>query len=129
MVPEFHPNICFRGAWLTWSVSNTKSGRSCCNQQLNLIGDASTLAQLQLILATAFTVDVFISILDLFWKRGLWSQIFQLLLKKIWSLPTLVKATALVFSWIVGAGEARTAIMLTKSVVVLALLYREKPEQ
>ena len=94
-----------------------------------ILGDASTLAQLQLILATAFTVDVFISILDLFWKRGLWSQIFQLLLKKIWSLPTLVKATALVLSWIVGAGEARTAIMLTKSVVVLALLYREKPEQ
>ena len=94
-----------------------------------VLGDASTLAQLQLILATAFTVSSFISILDLFWKRGLWSQIFQLLLKEIWSLPTLVKATATVLSWISGAGTARTAIMLTKSVVVLALLYREKPEQ
>ena len=93
-----------------------------------ILGDASTLAQLQLILAVAFTVDAFISIIDLFWKKDLWSQIFRLLLKKIWSLPTLVKATATVLSWIVGAGEARTAIMLTKSVVVLALLYKEKPE-
>ena len=93
-----------------------------------ILGDASTLAQLQLILAIAFTVDAFISIIDLFWKKDLWSQIFRLLLKKIWSLPTLVKATATVLSWIVGAGEARTAIMLTKSVVVLALLNKEKPE-
>ena len=53
-----------------------------------VLGDASTLAQLQVLLATAFTVDAFISILDLFWKEDLWSKIFRLLLEKIWSLPT-----------------------------------------
>ena len=47
-----------------------------------ILGDTSVLAQLQVILTAAFTVDVFISMLDLFWKHDLWSQIFQVLLKK-----------------------------------------------
>ena len=93
-----------------------------------VLGDASTLAQLQVLLTTAVTIDVFISILDLFWKEDLWSKIFRLLLEKIWSLPTLVKASATVLSWISGAGTARTVILLTRSVTVLALLYTEKPE-
>lgn len=92
-----------------------------------VLGDSSVRAQMELILGATFTVGTFTSLVALFWKYDLWSQIFQLLLKKVWSLPTLVRATAFVASLIAGAGTAATVIKVTKSVIILGLLIKEKP--
>lgn len=92
-----------------------------------ILRDSSVVTDLESFLESTVTVDTFFLILDLLRNRDLWNPFFKLLLKPVWSLPTLVKATTTIRSWICGAGTARTVHLLEKSVTVLGLIYKMKP--
>ena len=93
-----------------------------------VLGNLSLLTELQALLETAITFDILIMIVELIQKEDLWNRIFRLLLQQVWSLSTLVKATAIINSIIAGAGTARTIFLLKESAAVLANLYFYKPQ-
>ena len=93
-----------------------------------ILGNSSILMTLQAFLETDVTFDTLISIVKLIREEDLWNRIFRLLFKQVWSLPTLVKATAIINSMITGAGTARTVFLLNKSATVLGILYSHKPQ-
>ena len=93
-----------------------------------VLGNLSLLTELQVLLETAITFDTLITIVEVIQKEDLWNRIFRLLLQQVWSLPTLVKATAVINSIIAGAGTDRTFFLLKRSAAVLANLYIYKPQ-
>ena len=93
-----------------------------------VLGNLSLLKELQVLLETAVTFNTLIAIVKFIQKEDLWNRIFGLLLQQVWSLPTLVKATAIINSIIAGAGTERTFFLLKKSVAALGILHSTKPK-
>ena len=94
-----------------------------------ILSNTSVVSELKTLLADGISFDseVFVSIFSLLWHHNLWSPIFLLLLREVWCLPTLVKATVTIRSIILGAGTARAVFLLNKAVIVLGLIYNMKP--
>ena len=92
-----------------------------------ILGNESILSKLQALRETELSFDMIIEIVKLIKEEDLWNQIFRLLLSDIWSLPTLIKATAVINSLTTGVGTSRTIFLLNKATTVLGILYRIKP--
>ncbi len=92
-----------------------------------ILGSSSILSKLQVLLETELSFDTIIQIVKLISEEDLWNQIFRLLFEQVWSLPTLIKATAVINSICKGVGTARTVFLLQKAATVLGILYSIKP--
>jgi hypothetical protein len=77
------------------------------------------------LLDTELSFDTIIQIVKLIREEDLWNQIFRLLFKQVWSIPTLIKSTAVINSLITGVGTARTVFLLQKAAA--GILYSIKP--
>ena len=94
-----------------------------------ILSDSSIVAQLQSLVkhSTSFDSESFVSIFITLWDKDLWSAILKCLLRQIWSLPTLVRATIKIRAFICGAGTAHTMLLLNKAVLLLGNLCTMKP--
>ena len=92
-----------------------------------ILGSSSILGTLQALLETELSFDTIIEIVKLIREEDLWNQIFRVLFADVWSLPTLIKATAVINSLCKGGGTARTVFLLQKAAAVLGILYSIKP--
>ena len=92
-----------------------------------ILGNSSVLGTLQALLETELSFDTIIEIVKLIREEDLWNQIFRLLFADVWSLPTLIKATAVINSLYKGGGTARIVFLLQKAAAVLGILYSVKP--
>ena len=96
-----------------------------------ILSNSYVVAELQSLLkdhGASFDSEAFVSIFSIFWDSDLWSAVFKCLLRPIWSLQTLVKATVTIRSFMSGAGTARTIFLLNKAVLFLGNLCRMKPQ-
>ena len=77
--------------------------------------------------STKLSFDMIIEIVKLIKEEDLWNQIFRLLFLDVWSLPTLIKATAIINSLTTGVGTSHTIFLLKEAATVLGILYSIKP--
>ena len=92
-----------------------------------ILGNSSILSTLQALLEAELSFDTIVEIAKLIQEEDLWNKIFRLLFEQVWSIMTLIKATAIINSIIKGAGTARTVFLLKKAAAVLGILYSIKP--
>ncbi len=94
-----------------------------------ILGNSSVFGTLQALLKTelSFDIDTIVEIVKLFREEDLWNRIFILLFEEVWSLPTLIKATAVINSLCKGGGTARTVFLLQKAAAILEIFYSIKP--
>jgi hypothetical protein len=92
-----------------------------------ILGNSSILGTLQALLETELSEETIVEIIKLIREEDIWNQIFRLLFADVWSLPTLIKATAVINSLSTGVGTARTVFLLEKAAAVLGILYSIKP--